>query len=223
MVIVVFLCVLSSLLVWQFVGYSLLMGIVALRAKPKFKDRTYAPFVSIVVPAYNEEQVIKKRVENLDSLDYPKEKYEIIVVESGSTDATAQIVEEQIAGRGHGEPRLKLVREGERRGKASAINAGKECASGEIILVTDANASFDRDVLREIAPHFADPKVGAVCQLTDVNVPLVFGQNVPGVFGKNAPLVFGQNAPRLFGQIVPPVHKSGARLKGSDSRLLLIQ
>jgi hypothetical protein len=63
----------------------------------------------------------------------------------------------------------------------------------------------------------------ASCQLTDVNVPLVFGQNVPGFFGKNVPPVFGQNAPRLFGQIVPPVHKGGAQLKGSDSRLLLIQ
>jgi len=162
MVIVVLLCILSFLLIWQFVGYPLLMSIVALGADPEFKDGTYAPFVSVIVPAYNEEKVIKKRVENLDSLDYPKEKYEIIVVESGSTDATAQIVEEQIASRGRGEPRLKMVREKERRGKASAINAGKECASGEIVLVTDANASFNKDALRYIMPHFSDPQIGAV-------------------------------------------------------------
>lgn len=158
----VLLCLLSSLLVWQFVGYPLLMGIVALRAKPKPKDYACTHFVSIVVPAYNEERVIESRIDNLNSLDYPKDKYEIIIVESGSHDRTSEIVEAKIAARGQDQPALRLVRESDRRGKASAINVGKEHASGEIILVTDANASFNKDALREVMPHFADPKVGAV-------------------------------------------------------------
>jgi biofilm PGA synthesis N-glycosyltransferase PgaC len=160
--VIVLLCLLSFLLVWQFVGYPLLMGLVALRAKPVAKDYTYTPFVSIVVPAYNEERVIAGRVENLDTLEYPKDKYEIIIVESGSTDRTSHIVERKIADRGQDEPSLKLVKESDRRGKASAINVGKEHARGEIVLVTDANASFEEGVLRELAPHFADPTVGAV-------------------------------------------------------------
>lgn len=162
MIIITLLSILSALTIWQFVGYPLLMGIVALGTKPKAKDRTHAPFVSVIVPAYNEELVIEKRIENLDALDYPKDKYEIIVVESGSTDATAQIVERQIAQRGSNEPRLRLEREVERRGKASAINFGKKQARGEIILVTDANATFSNNVLKEMLPHFADPQIGAV-------------------------------------------------------------
>jgi len=67
-VIVILLYLLSFLVIWQFVGYPSLMAVVAIRARPKNKDYSYQPFVSIVVPAYNEEKVIAKRIENL----YPK-------------------------------------------------------------------------------------------------------------------------------------------------------
>ena len=154
--------IVSLLLLWQFVGYPVLMGLVALGAKPRDKNRAYSPFVSIIVPAYNEREVIGKRLENLLSLDYPKDMYEIIVVESGSTDGTREVVQEYMARTPNRTPRLTLLREGERRGKASAINVGKEQAEGEIILVTDANSLFEEDVLREMMPHFQDPKVGAV-------------------------------------------------------------
>lgn len=162
MIVVVALCVLSLLLIWQFVGYPLLMGIIALRAEPKQKNYAFTPFVSIIVPAYDERSAIGRRIDNLLNLDYPDEEYEIIVVESGSTDGTHEIVEGTIEKRGNRHPMLKLLREEERRGKASAINLGKRHANGEIVLVTDANAVFEPDVLREMMPHFEDPKVGAV-------------------------------------------------------------
>jgi biofilm PGA synthesis N-glycosyltransferase PgaC len=161
-IVVVALCLVSLLLIWQFVGYPVLMGLVALIAKPKDKDRAYTPFVSIIVPAYNEREVIAQRLENLFHLDYPPEMYEILVVESGSTDGTFEAVQESVAQRPRQAPVLKLLREQERRGKASAINLGKRHAHGEIVLVTDANSAFDKSVLREMMPHFQDPKIGAV-------------------------------------------------------------
>ena len=93
---IILLYLLSFLLIWQFVGYPSLMAVAALKAKPKNKDYSYQPFVSIVVPTYNEEKVIEKRIENLFDLDYPKDNYEIIVVDSGSTDNTTEIVNEII-------------------------------------------------------------------------------------------------------------------------------
>ncbi len=161
-IVVVALCVVSLLLIWQFVGYPVLMGIFALAAKPKRKDPAYTPFVSIIVPAFNEREVILRRLENLLQLDYPQEEYEILVVESGSTDGTYEAVQDFIAERANRAPGLELLRERERRGKASAINLGKEHARGEIVLVTDANSVFDQNVLREMMPHFQDPKIGAV-------------------------------------------------------------
>jgi biofilm PGA synthesis N-glycosyltransferase PgaC len=160
--ILVLLYLLSFLLIWQFVGYPSLMGVIALRAKPKAKDYSFQPFVSILVPTYNEERVIEKRIENLLGLDYTKENYEIIVVDSGSTDRTAELVEAAVKKQENNRPTLRLIKEDERRGKASAINFGKKHAKGEIVLVTDANALFDENVLKEMMPHFKDPKVGAV-------------------------------------------------------------
>lgn len=160
--VVILLYLLSFLLLWQFVGYPLLMALIALRSKPKEKDYSFRPFVSIIVPAYNEETVIVERINNLVELDYPKDKYEIIIVESGSTDNTCKIVKEMMEHRKDSKPTLKVVNEEERRGKASAINLGKKHAEGEIILVTDANSIFDKNVLKEMIPHFKNPKMGAV-------------------------------------------------------------
>jgi len=160
--IIILLYLLSFLLIWQFVGYPSLMAIVALKAKPKNKDYSFQPFVSIIVPTYNEEKVIDKRLENLVEMDYPKNKYEIIVVDSGSTDSTTEVVEDTIKKHNPSKPTIKLAKENERKGKASAINYGKKHAEGEIVLVTDANSIFDKDVLKEMMPHFKNPKVGAV-------------------------------------------------------------
>ena len=157
------LYILSFLLIWQFGGYQLLMLKIALRSKRgNAKDYGYTPSVSIILPVHNEKVVVKKRIDNLLNLNYPKGKYEIIVVESGSTDDTHQIVKKIIENRDELNPMMKLLREEKRKGKASAINLGKKQAKNNIILITDANSIFDKNVLKELMPHFKNPKIGAV-------------------------------------------------------------
>lgn len=151
----------SLLIIWQFVGYPTLMSLFVLNFKRKNKDKSFEPSVSIIVPTYNECNEIKRRIINLYELDYPNEKYEIIIVDSGSKDGTDKIVSKIIDEHGDG-PILKLKKEEKRNGKASAINLGKKFAKNEIILVTDANATFNKNVLKEMMPHFKDPKIGAV-------------------------------------------------------------
>ncbi len=150
----------SFLLIWQFVGYSTLMGIIALKSKPENRDYNYQPFVSIIVPAYNEEAVIGGRIENLLNLDYPNDKYEILVVDDGSTDNTAGVVKKKMEEQHQLE--VRLIKNVERKGKASAVTLGKGYARGSIVLITDANSSYDENVLKEMMLHFKNPKVGAV-------------------------------------------------------------
>ena len=112
------------------------------------------------MPTFNEEAVIEKRIQNLRALRYPKDKYEILVIDSGSSDATKSIVQ-RLCAEG-GAPQTKLVCEDQRMGKASAINCGSAQAAGDIILVTDANSFFDANVLAELGPHFERPEIGGV-------------------------------------------------------------
>ena len=154
------LYLLAFLLIWVFSGYPLLMLGFALRQKNVDKDYSFQPFISVLVPTYNEESVIEKRIQNLRDLQYPKDKYEILIVDSGSADATKSIVR-RICHEG-GDPQVTLICEGQRRGKASAINCGTAHAAGDVILVTDANSVFDRRVLAELSPHFKDDEIGGV-------------------------------------------------------------
>ena len=84
---------LAILLIWTFVGYPLLMLRFALRRRDDNKNYSFQPFISILVPTFNEEAVIQKRIQNLQALQYPKDKFEILVVDSGSSDATKSVVE----------------------------------------------------------------------------------------------------------------------------------
>jgi len=150
----------TTMIFWQFLGYPFLMAAIFRSHKNNLesKDYSYKPFVSIIIPTYNEAQDIKWRILNLLSQEYPEDKFEIIIVDSGSTDDTTEIAEE-IARDKHN---ITVLDEGKRKGKASAINLGKSHAKGEIILVTDANTAFDSNTLKEMMPHFKNPKIGAV-------------------------------------------------------------
>lgn len=153
---------LSALLIWQFIGYTIIMSIIALISKPIKKDYHFQPFVSILIPTYNEENVIKNRIFNLLSLNYLKENYEIIIIDSASKDKTIKNVQEVIDNHKDNYPKIKLVKEEVRLGKGSAINLGKKVAESDFILVTDANAIFQKNVLKEMMPHFKDNHVGGV-------------------------------------------------------------
>ena len=114
-----------------------------------------SPFISVVVPAFNEEGVIARSVEGLLELDYPH--FEIIVVNDGSTDGTANRVRTFLS-----DPRVRLLDKHCNEGKAMALNDAMPCTRGELILIMDADAVPDRQLLRMMEPHFRDARVGAV-------------------------------------------------------------
>jgi len=116
-----------------------------------------APAVSVIVPAYNEEAVIASALRSLLELDYPA--YEVIVVDDGSTDATAARAA-ALAG-DYGRATIRVVTR-PNGGKASALNAGIALARSDYVLCMDADSRLSRDALRVAMRHFRDPRVGAV-------------------------------------------------------------
>jgi len=123
----------------------------------KFASKSYGHLpLSVVLAARNEESRIEDRLANLLGQEYPPELIEIIVVSDGSTDRTLDIAKE------FGDPRIKVIDMQVPSGKALAINAGVDAASGEIIVFADARQTFSRNAFAELISMFNDEHVGAV-------------------------------------------------------------
>lgn len=144
--------------VYVYAGYPLLLAFIVKVRSPRAvaRDPAYTPSFTLFISAYNEEGVIREKLENALALDYPADKLEIIVISDASSDRTDAIVRE-FAPRG-----VKLLRMPERAGKTLGLNAAVEIARGELLAFSDANAMYDPNVLRLFAACFADPAVGAV-------------------------------------------------------------
>ena len=125
------------------------------------KMNGYYPFVSIIVPVYNEEKVIKESVRSLLELNYSN--YEIIIVNDGSTDKTGEVAEELVGYRKgrYGEIRISLINK-PNGGKAKALNAGIRYSRAEIVLCMDGDSQLSEDSLILAVRHFANPEIGAV-------------------------------------------------------------
>jgi cellulose synthase/poly-beta-1,6-N-acetylglucosamine synthase-like glycosyltransferase len=114
--------------------------------------------VSIIFAAHNEEAVMEEKLAGLVASDYPKERFEILVGDDASSDATAKIV----ASFARANPVVRLVRFGGRTGKPAIVNVLAARALGAVLVLTDANVMFDSDTLRRIAAWFLAPDIGLV-------------------------------------------------------------
>ncbi len=146
-----------SLLVYTALGYPALVYLLAhLFPRSHQRDELLTPELTLIISAYNEEQVIAEKLNNALELDYPKEHLTILVVSDCSQDRTDEQVR-QFADRG-----IKLLRTGQRRGKTAGLNLAMEQVQGGLVVFSDANALYDRQALRKLVRHFSDPHVGYV-------------------------------------------------------------
>ena len=153
--------VLVVLLVYPYLIYPALLKLMiklGLRAGEPQSDSSNLPRVTFMISAYNEEAVIDEKLRNTMALDYPADKFEVIVVSDACDDRTDDIVREWSAK----DARIKLVRQNERRGKSAGLNHGVAAATGDVIVFSDANAMYKNDAIRELVKYFGDAKVGYV-------------------------------------------------------------
>jgi poly-beta-1,6-N-acetyl-D-glucosamine synthase len=144
-----------SIVLYTYIGYGIVIFLLSkLKGhKPLVQTNDY-PEVTILIAAYNEELFIENKIRNTLSLDYPKKKLSIFFVTDGSTDSTPDIVKQF--------PVIKLFHDAKRKGKIHAVNRVMRFIKTPIVIFSDANTFLNKDAVKNIVRHYADPKVGGV-------------------------------------------------------------
>ena len=160
MVVVVLFWVSLFTLVYAHVGYLTILLLVASLRRGDESEPTppgaALPFVTMIISAYNEVEVIGQKIENALSLDYPRELLEIVVASDGSTDGTAEVVSTF-------EPHGVVLRHyNAREGKTALLNRVLPLARGQVIVFSDANSLYDRRALKALVHRFRDTTIGFV-------------------------------------------------------------
>ncbi|MCK4344405.1 MAG: glycosyltransferase [Bacteroidales bacterium] len=149
------------LLFHSYILYPFLLKIIYwLKPKRKVSETGYSfyPTVSILMAVYNEEKVIRQKIESVFSANYPKGEFGIFVGSDGSSDQTNNILTE--LSKKHKNLSVHIFKE--RMGKANVINRLADRAKGEIFILTDANVLFDENTISELVTMFRDQGTGLV-------------------------------------------------------------
>lgn len=150
-----------AIVVYTYVGYGIVLYLLvfvkrlATKAKP-LADITddRLPEVTLMVCAYNEEDIIAEKMDNTRRLDYPSDRLHLVWVTDGSNDNTNVLLSAY--------PEVKVIYFPERRGKAAALKHGIKEIDTEIVMMTDANTMLNPEAVKEVARLMQDPKVGCV-------------------------------------------------------------
>ena len=141
-----------------YLGYPLLISILAVFFRESHKiDEDYLPEVTLLVPAYNEADVIADKIANIFNLDYPKGKFNAVILVDQSTDRTEEIVRSLV------KDNLSMWVQSPRQGKTAALNYFAAKAKGEIIIFSDANSMYQPDAIGKLVRHFKNQSIGLVC------------------------------------------------------------
>ena len=148
------------LVFYTYIGYGIVLYLlVKLKriVRPEKRDsetETELPHVTLMICAYNEEDIVDKKMENTNALDYPKEKLHVLWVTDGSNDLTNQRLAKY--------DNVTVAFKPERKGKTAALNHGIKEVKTDIVAMTDANTMLNPGAVREIVRLMQDPKVGCV-------------------------------------------------------------
>jgi biofilm PGA synthesis N-glycosyltransferase PgaC len=156
-----------------------LAAIQSVRTRYGPRKYGYKPFVTVLIPALNEDKVILRTISHLLRSDY--KNMEVLVVDDGSSDRTLELVRE----RAKRSKRLRVVHQ-ENHGKAAASNFGIKHAKGEIIITADADTLFTPQTVGRFVRHFYDPRVGGVAgnvKVGNVRNPVTLWQALDYIIG----------------------------------------
>jgi poly-beta-1,6-N-acetyl-D-glucosamine synthase len=148
------------LLFYIYVGYPVLIVALAKFFRRPVQKKEVTPSVTIVIPTFNEEVVIREKIENTLHLEYPRDRLQILICDDASEDRTAEIV------KAYASQGVELSQGESRTGKVGGLNRALQVATGEIFIIADADILPNPDALRELMANFADETVGCVLSQT---------------------------------------------------------
>ncbi len=163
----------GCVILYSYVGYPLLLALLSVLRGSRKQTTIQLPFITIIIAAYNEEEVIAGKIENTLAANYPFERMQIIVAAQGSTDATAVIA-----------ARFKdvlVLQSAERTGKAVAVNEAVAKALHPVIMVTDANTLLAPQTIQQLVIKLNDEATGAVAgekKVVDANGTAISGEGL---------------------------------------------
>lgn len=147
----------AAWLFYVFAGYPLALWAIGWFRRSRYASRRdFAPTVSVLISARNEEKDIAWKIKETLGWDYPAGELEVLVASDASEDRTDDILASI------SDPRLRLVRNTQRAGKNNSLNRLAALARGQLFFFTDANSHIPADCLRQMVRHFADARVGCV-------------------------------------------------------------
>jgi cellulose synthase/poly-beta-1,6-N-acetylglucosamine synthase-like glycosyltransferase len=155
---ILFWC-LIGLVFYTYLGYGILLYFIikvkrVFKGKPRQYSLDYEPDVTLVIPAYNEEDYILKKARNSIDLDYPKDKLRILFITDGSNDNTYSLLK--------GFDGVEVTHEDRRAGKSAAENRAMTMVKTPIVIFCDANTMLNKECVRELVKFYQDSKVGGV-------------------------------------------------------------
>ena len=147
-----------GIIFYTYLGYGFLMYLLVKLKKWIYKTASlpmgFEPEVAIVIPCYNELQVLEEKLKNTFALDYPKSKLSIYFITDGSTDGSETYLKKQ--------DNITVLHIPERMGKAAAENRSVQFIKAQYVIFTDANTYLNKEAVKEMVKHFSDSKVGVV-------------------------------------------------------------
>lgn len=144
---------------YTFFGYGIIIWI-AVKIKERFSRletfpmKEEFPDVTLLIAAYNEEDIIAQKMENCRALKYPQDKFHLVWVTDGSTDLTPKLLS--------GYPENTVLHQPGRSGKTEALNRAMKYVSTPYVIMTDANTALNEDAIYLIIRKFDNPHVGCV-------------------------------------------------------------
>lgn len=164
MIVMFWVCV--GVILYTYIGYPLLLSLLAIGKKVKTPTVEEWPFLSVLIVAHNEEDNVLRKIRNVFENGYPDDRIEVIVCSDGSTDRTNERV------LSYGDSRVKLAASPENIGVNEAFGLGAGVANGDVLLMTDAGNLFESEAIPKVACHFADPRVGIATGRIEYRNPL---------------------------------------------------